>query len=129
HPGADGIHFTAAELMDLDEKPRDLLVAASCHDRAELERAMQLDLDFAVLGPVKETPSHPGRAAMGWKGFELLARGTSIPLYAIGGLTVQDLEQAWCAGAHGLAMIRGSWNYFESRSPSGGSGGSSVGTR
>jgi 8-oxo-dGTP diphosphatase len=129
HPGADGIHFTAGELMGMNEKPKNAFVAASCHDRTELERAMQLELDFAVLGPVKETGSHPGRAAMGWKGFEKLARGASIPVYAIGGLTRDDLEEAWRAGAHGLAMIRGSWNYLESWSRSGGSGGSSVGTR
>jgi 8-oxo-dGTP diphosphatase len=110
HSGADGIHFTAAELMGMNEKPKDLLVAASCHDRRELERAMQLDLDFAVLGPVKQTASHPRVAAIGWNGFEQLARGASMPVYAIGGLTRDDLEEAWRAGAHGLAMIRGSWS-------------------
>jgi 8-oxo-dGTP diphosphatase len=129
HPGADGIHFTALELMGLNEKPPNLLVAASCHDRRELERAMQLDLDFAVLGPVKQTASHPRVSAIGWNGFAKIVRGASIPVYAIGGLTADDVEEAWRAGAHGLAMIRGSWNYFESCSRSGGSGGSSVGRR
>jgi 8-oxo-dGTP diphosphatase len=110
HPGADGTHFTAVELMGLNEKPENLLVAASCHHRTELERAMQLDLDFAVLGPVKQTASHPRVPAIGWNGFKQLARGSSIPVYAIGGLTRDDLEEAWRAGAHGLAMIRGSWS-------------------
>jgi 8-oxo-dGTP diphosphatase len=48
-PGADGIHFTAAQLMRLEKKPEGL-VAASCHTREELERAMALELDLAVLG-------------------------------------------------------------------------------
>jgi 8-oxo-dGTP diphosphatase len=87
-----------------------MLVAASCHTREELERAMQLELDFAVLGPVKETTSHPHAAAMGWKAFGELARGASIPVYAIGGLARSDLEDAWRAGAHGVAMIRGAWS-------------------
>jgi thiamine monophosphate synthase len=30
-------------------------------------------------------------------------------VYAIGGLAHADLEDAWRAGAHGVAMIRGSW--------------------
>jgi len=51
-PGADGLHVTASQLMNLDRKPAGL-VAASCHTREELDRAMQLDLDFAVLGPVQ----------------------------------------------------------------------------
>jgi 8-oxo-dGTP diphosphatase len=106
HPGADGIHFTALELMNLDEKPSGTLVAASCHTREELERAMQLELDFAVLGPVREKA---GAAPLGWERFAEIVRGTSIPVYAIGGLKRADMEDAWRAGAHGVAMIRGAW--------------------
>jgi 8-oxo-dGTP diphosphatase len=110
HPGADGIHITASQLMSLNERPRGMLVAASCHAREELERAMQLELDFAVLGPVKATASHDQTSPIGWNAFGELIRGTTIPVYAIGGLTRADLEQAWRAGAHGLAMIRGAWS-------------------
>jgi 8-oxo-dGTP diphosphatase len=108
-PGADGIHFTAMQLMALEERPRNGLAAASCHSRKELERAMQLELDFAVLGPVMPTASHEGAATLGWERFAAIARGSSIPVYAIGGMTLADLERAWRAGAHGLAMISGSW--------------------
>ena len=106
HPGADGIHFTAAELMQLPKKPDMGLVAASCHTREELERAMQLEFDFAVLGPVREKTA---AATLGWERFAEIVRGTTIPVYAIGGLTRADLEDAWRAGAHGVAMIRGAW--------------------
>jgi 8-oxo-dGTP diphosphatase len=78
--------------------------AASCHTREELERAMALELDFAVLGPVRDKSP-----ALGWQRFREIAAGASIPVYAIGGLTRADLEDAWRAGAHGLAMIRGAW--------------------
>jgi len=106
----DGVHFTAAQLMDLRERPRGILAAASCHNAAELQRAMQLELDFAVLGPVKPTASHAGAPTLGWDGFARLARGASIPVYAIGGMKRADLETAWRAGAHGLAMISGAWS-------------------
>ena len=108
-PGADGIHFTASDLKALKEKPGTLLVAASCHTREEVDRAMQLNLDFVVIGPVKRTASHEAGAVLGWKQFAVLARGTSMPVYAIGGLWREDLEDAWRAGAHGLAMISGAW--------------------
>jgi 8-oxo-dGTP diphosphatase len=39
-----------------------------------------------------------------------MVEGTSIPVYAIGGLTRADMEDAWRAGAHGVAMIRGAWS-------------------
>jgi 8-oxo-dGTP diphosphatase len=109
--GADGVHLTARELMLLAEKPAGQgLVAASCHTRSELERAMALELDFAVLGPVKKTSSHPEREPLGWTKFETLARASSIPVYAIGGMQGADVVEAWTAGAHGLAMLSGAWD-------------------
>jgi 8-oxo-dGTP diphosphatase len=107
HPSADGVHFTAAQLMTLKERPKDLLAAASCHTREELEQAMQLELDFAVLGPVKEKA---GSMPLGWERFADIVRGSTIPVYAIGGLERADMEDAWRAGAQGLAMIRGAWS-------------------
>jgi 8-oxo-dGTP diphosphatase len=100
---ADGVHFTAAQLMALKDRPKRGLAAASCHTREELERAMQLGMDFAVLGPVND------KGAIGWERFTALAQDSGIPVYAIGGLSPSDLQQARRAGAHGLAMIRGSW--------------------
>ncbi len=99
----DGLHLTAVQLMQLKERPAGL-AAASCHTREELKRAMALELDFAVLGPVRDKSP-----ALGWKGFRQIAAGSSIPVYAIGGLTRADMDDAWRAGAHGLAMIRGAW--------------------
>jgi 8-oxo-dGTP diphosphatase len=106
---ADGVHFSAAQLMRLNERPKEGLAAASCHTREELARAERLDLDFAILGPVKATATHPGAASLGWDGFAAIARGASLPVYAIGGLRSADLDEARRAGAHGLAMISGAW--------------------
>jgi 8-oxo-dGTP diphosphatase len=103
-PGADGVHVTASELMHLGKRPEGL-AAASCHTRQELERAMELELDFAVLGPLKDKAP-----ALGWDKFREIAAFSSIPVYAIGGLTRADMQDAWRAGAHGVAMIRGAWD-------------------
>jgi 8-oxo-dGTP diphosphatase len=105
HANADGVHYTAAELTRLDRRPSGL-AAASCHNRAELERAMALGLDFVVLGPVLEKAGVP---PLGWQDFAAIARGASVPVYAIGGLTPAHMQEAWRASAHGVAMIRGSW--------------------
>jgi 8-oxo-dGTP diphosphatase len=113
-PAADGIHLTAEHLMTLRARPEHgpecTLVAASCHTVEELGHAMAIGLDFVVLGPVKATPSHPGAPVLGWDGFRRIAEGASIPVYAIGGLRRDDLPAARAAGAHGLAMISGSWS-------------------
>lgn len=103
-PQCGGVHLTATALMRASARPGGTLVGASCHDEAELVQAEKLGLDYVVVGPVKETPSHPGAPALGWARFEQLARGRSMPVYAIGGLRRADLDEARRRGAHGIAM-------------------------
>ena len=107
--GCDGVHLKAAQLHALRERPRFQLVGASCHHAAELSLATRLGADFVVLGPVAPTPSHPGSPAMGWSAFERLVRGFDLPVYALGGMRMRDLETAWTHGAHGVGMQRGAW--------------------
>ena len=64
--GADGVHLTSAQLLALQQKPADLMVAASCHDALELGHAEKLGLDFVVLSPVKTTKSHVDAVPLGW---------------------------------------------------------------
>jgi len=109
-PAADGIHYSAEQLMKLRSRPSQAgLAAASCHTLQELGHAMAIGLDFVVLGPVKATATHPGASLLGWDGFRRIAESSSIPVYAIGGLNPEDMDRARAAGAHGLAMIRGAW--------------------
>jgi len=107
--GAHGVHLTAAQLAAAPARPALRYVGASIHTVGELRKAEALELDFAVLGPLAATPTHPQAATLGWDGFERIARDASIPVFAIGGLGHDDLERAWAHGAHGVAMIRGAW--------------------
>ena len=107
--GADGVHLAAAQLARLERRPALRWCAASCHNAEELVRAAQLRVDFAVLGPVQATPSHPDSMPLGWEGFTALARGAALPVFALGGMGPGDLETAWRCGAQGVAMVRGSW--------------------
>ena len=86
-----------------------LMVGASCHDAGDLARARAAGCDFAVLGPVQETASHPGAAVLGWRGFERLARGAGLPVFAIGGLGDDDISAAASRGGQGTAAIRAFW--------------------
>ena len=106
---ADGIHLTAAQMILLDSRPDFPLVSASCHDKRELATAARLGLDFVVAGPVKATASHPGRPGLGWQALAEMIAGCPLPVYALGGLTRDDMQEAWRAGAHGIAAIRAAW--------------------
>ena len=103
---AGGVHLRAAELMRCASRPSLRWVGASCHDEEELARACAIGADYALLGPVLPTASHPGAAGIGWQRFEQIAAPASIPVYALGGLGPDDAERARRAGAHGLAFKR-----------------------
>ncbi len=107
--GCAGVNWTAQRLLAASQRPEDLLCAASCHDSAELARAVDLGVDFVVLGPVLPTPTHPMTEPLGWTRFEELARAMPIPVYALGGLARADLTVAMQHGAHGVALRRGAW--------------------
>lgn len=106
---ADGVHLTSHDLAAAAERPALPLVAASCHDAAELALAGRLQLDFAVLGPVLPTRSHPGATPLDWPGFAAAAGDARLPVYALGGVGPQHRGAALAAGAHGLAGIGAFW--------------------
>jgi 8-oxo-dGTP diphosphatase len=106
---ADGVHLTSRQLNTLASRPEVDWCGASCHSAQELRLAERLGADFAVLGPVRATPTHPGTVVTGWPGFRAAIKGTAVPVYALGGLGGSDLEQALSCGAHGVAMVRAAW--------------------
>ncbi|HEY0335088.1 MAG TPA: Nudix family hydrolase [Stenotrophomonas sp.] len=106
-----GVHLGAEQLMQLQERPlaTRLPVGASCHTLEELQHAQRIGCDFAVLGPVQPTATHPHAHPMGWEGFERLRESVSLPIYALGGLGLEQMEIARRHGAQGIAAIRALW--------------------
>ncbi|WP_341675930.1 Nudix family hydrolase [Niveibacterium sp. SC-1] len=105
-----GVHLTGSELAQARVRPDYEWVGASCHTRRELERAAELGLDYALLGSVLPTATHPGGASLGWSAFAELIRELPLPVIALGGLGPAQLETAKAAGAHGIAGIRSFWS-------------------
>lgn len=98
--GTAGVHLNGRRLADLARRPlgEDFLVSASCHGENDLQKCVELGLDFAVLSPLKPTASHPGAPALGWSAFARLVDGLPLPVYALGGLSDSDLDDAWGPG-------------------------------
>lgn len=107
--GADGVQLTSTQLAEFSERPTVDWCGASCHSVQELRRAEALGCDFAMLSPVLPTKSHPGAAHLGWDNFAFIAAGSSMPVYALGGLARADMDTAWQQGAHGIALLRQAW--------------------
>jgi len=108
---AHGIHLNSQRLFDFQQRPVDkkMLLAASCHSVDDLQQAQRIDADFVVLSPVKATASHPEATPLGWNTFSEMVDEVRIPVYALGGMHVDDLDDAYISGAQGIAAIRSLW--------------------
>jgi len=105
--GADGVHLSSARLAGCTLRPDFTWVGASCHNVAEITRAGELGLDYALLGPVLPTPTHPEAAGLGWSEFAGEVAGNTLPVLALGGMKPEMLREAQDHGAHGIALMRG----------------------
>lgn len=108
--GCDFVHLGQADLDEADLAvigPSGLKLGISTHDRAELERALDLVPDYVALGPIYPTILKQ----MHWapQGLERIAEWKArlgiVPLVAIGGLNVERAPLVLEAGAHCAAVV------------------------
>lgn len=108
----DCVHLASAQLSAMTERPQGMdWVSASTHNLADLQHVDRLGLDFAFLGHVNESQTHPNEAPLGWNGLETLCQyGWRFPILAIGGQNSATLATAQHYGAHGIAVLRAAWH-------------------
>lgn len=108
--GLDGVHLTTRSLAPRAVRAiaggAGLLVGASTHSADELAAA-DGEADFAVCGPVFDTPSKRGMGEpLGPEAVARLARSVRIPVLALGGVTRENAAAALAPPVAGLAAIR-----------------------
>jgi len=108
HLGENGLPLAEAKrLVDARGGFHDFLIGVSCHSLEAARAAAAGGADYLFFGPVFATPS---KAAFGApQGLEPLAevcRAVSVPVLAIGGITVSNASSCLVAGASGIAAIR-----------------------
>jgi 8-oxo-dGTP diphosphatase len=113
--GAHGVHLNSTILMQLNERPldKDFLVSASCHNSSELEHSCKIEIDFAVLSPVKATTTHQAATPLGWDKFTKLVEPITIPIYALGGMLADDMKISCESGGQGISVLSGIWNQYD----------------
>lgn len=85
------------------------LVSAAVHDRQSMDRANWLGVDLVMISPLRPTATHPGVVGMGWEAFAGLVEMARMPVYALGGVSPDDLGRVWRRGGHGVASISAFW--------------------
>jgi thiamine-phosphate pyrophosphorylase len=108
---ADGVHLTTRSLpaqVVRDLYGPEFLIGVSTHSLSEAEAARKAGADFVVFGPVFETESKRGFGEP--QGLDKLLTVTralaDFPVVAIGGITLDNVEECFAAGARGVAAIR-----------------------
>ena len=104
------IHADSTQLHNLQTRPDCELLSVSCHTVSDLEKAVLLNADFAVLSPVQKTQSHPDAEPLGWEKFQSMIDAVGMPIYALGGVGENELAKAQKHGAQGVAAIGAFWN-------------------
>jgi len=113
--GAGGVHLSenslplpeAKRLVRAQALSQDFLIGVSCHSLEAARSAASGGADYLFFGPIFSTPSKAAFGApQGLERFAEVCRAVSIPVLAIGGITLANASACLAAGASGIAAIR-----------------------
>lgn len=107
--GLDGVHLPAAAPPADRVRPvvpEEFLIGVSCHSIDDLRRCEQEGADYALFSPIFPSASKPGYGpAIGVDHLARACRATTIPVYALGGVSAANARDCMEAGATGIAGI------------------------
>ncbi|RLB61736.1 MAG: thiamine phosphate synthase [Deltaproteobacteria bacterium] len=107
--GADGVHLGGHSLPI--KKTREILgskalIGVSTHSALEAESAQNKGADFITYGPVFLTPSKaPFGPPVGVNSLQRVCNCCEIPVYALGGVKIDNTVEIMNSGAYGVSMI------------------------
>jgi thiamine-phosphate pyrophosphorylase len=107
--GADGVHVGQDDMPVAEVRERvgrDMLIGLSTHAPGEIDAVDPALVDYIGVGPVHETPTKPGRPAVGLELIRYAAAHAPVPFFAIGGLHAGNVAEAISAGASRLCILR-----------------------
>lgn len=113
--GADGVHVGQDDLPVREVREivgDEMLVGLSTHAPSEIDAAVPSGkdgapyVDYIGVGPVYETPTKPGRPAVGTELVSHAAAHAQVPFFAIGGLGEGNLGEVVKAGAERVCVLR-----------------------
>jgi thiamine-phosphate pyrophosphorylase len=107
--GADGVHVGQEDMPVAEVREivgPDMLIGLSTHAPAEIDAVEAQIVDYIGVGPVHETPTKAGRPAVGLELVRYAAAPAGVPVFAIGGLDADNLEEVLDAGATRVCVLR-----------------------
>ena len=105
--GADGVHIgqdDGAVSAARDAVGEERVIGLSTHSETQVDAAE--GVDYIGVGPVHETPTKPGRPAVGLGLVRYAAAHAPMPFFAIGGIGPDNIAAVRAAGASRIAVVR-----------------------
>ena len=84
---------------------RDLIVGKSTHSLAQAHTAKGEGADYIGFGPIFATPTKPDYTPIGLDNIGQVHLDVSIPIFCIGGVNIDNLQQVIDAGAKRVVMV------------------------
>ena len=101
------LHLPLSQLHDLKHRQEWQCLGTSCHSMEQLKEALSLGVSYVFLGNVFETTCKPGVPAKGLNLLREICAESTVPVYAIGGISLERLPSILEAGAAGGCMMSG----------------------
>jgi thiamine-phosphate pyrophosphorylase len=105
--GADGLHLGGEDIPLRDARRvlgPDKILGATAHTPEEARQAERDGADYLGVGPLFASPTKTALEPAGPSGIARIIEEVSLPSFAIGGITAENLEAAFTAGARGVAV-------------------------
>ncbi|HTX44804.1 MAG TPA: thiamine phosphate synthase [Solirubrobacteraceae bacterium] len=105
--GADGVHIGQDDMPVANAREivgPERIVGLSTHTPGQIDAAG--GVDYIGVGPVNETPTKPGRPAVGLELVRYAAANARVPFFAIGGIDPETVAAVRAAGAERVAVVR-----------------------
>lgn len=105
--GVDALHLPLPQLRALkpEQRRRFARLGASCHSLAEAQEAQALGCTYLTAGHIFETGCKPGLPGRGLDFLREVCAAVDIPVYAIGGVTAENLPLLRDCGAAGACVM------------------------
>lgn len=107
--GAEAVHMPLPLLqkMTTQEKSHFQIIGASCHSLEEAKEAQDLGCTYITAGHIFLTDCKKGLPGRGLPFLEEICKAVRIPVYAIGGISSQNIESVRKTGAAGACIMSG----------------------
>jgi thiamine-phosphate pyrophosphorylase len=106
---ADGVHIGQDDGSVEEARALlgpDAIIGLSTHSKEQIDAAGEQPVDHISVGPIWETPTKPGRPAVGLELVAHAAAHATHPFFAIGGIDPTNVGQVVDAGAERLCVVR-----------------------